>query len=138
MTTGTQNKWFMLNEILFAWSSMEVFIVGVLAAITELPQFVQFIFGSHCDAINEVMSLIAPGPLDQCIVITTHLTDGCWYLWAAVLVWVCAVQTVTRLAERAVKDRRGISVLERYTRNDPDDSPVATDKCGFEFLRRFG
>lgn len=138
MTSGMQKAWFVTSEILFAWSSLEVFIVGVLAAMTELPQFVDFTFGSHCDAINNFMTLIAPGPLDDCIVITTQLVDGCWVLWAAALVWVLAVQTVTRLAERAVKDRRGLSILERYSQADPDESPLASDKCGFELLNRVG
>merc|ERR1712039_272821 len=112
--------------------------MGVIAAMTELDQFTQFIVGDNCDPINDFMELIAPGKLDKCFKVTAKFDDGCWILWAAALVWVTAVQTVTRLAERAVKDRRGISVLLHHQEFQEADDAGFSDRCGFSVLHRMG
>jgi hypothetical protein len=84
----TQRQLFVLIEVFYAWSSIEVFLVSIAAACIELPQFAQFLIGDNCDAINKILAeccdVILHGD-DTCFDVHTELMEGAWTLGFASL-----------------------------------------------------
>ncbi len=58
MKRKTLNKLFVAAEILSAWSTVDVFVVSIVAALMEIRQFAQFMLGGHCDEINKILKVI--------------------------------------------------------------------------------
>lgn len=52
MTLGWQRTFFVLAEVLNAWSALDVFCIAIAAALLEIQQFAAFIVGDSCDSIN--------------------------------------------------------------------------------------
>jgi len=64
-------------EVLHSWSSLEVFFVSVIVSIFEIEQFVMFVIGSNCDAINVILknfTNVVPQP--KCFDVNLGLSNG--------------------------------------------------------------
>lgn len=55
MTVKVQKLIFKISEILNAWSSLEVFIIALLATLTELSRFAIFLIGDKCNPIDKIL-----------------------------------------------------------------------------------
>lgn len=100
-----QGRLFVLTEILRAWSAMEVFVLAVIAALTELEQFAQFLVGDRCDFINPILERFFSFLLDgdaKCFDVTTSLVGGCWLMFSACLIYIFTGQVVMSLVHEAI------------------------------------
>ena len=100
-----QGRLFILTEVLRAWSAMEVFVLAVIAALTELEQFAQFLVGDRCDSINPLLAIIFGEVLNgdaKCFDVTTSLADGCWLMFSACVLYIFTGQVVMTLVHEAI------------------------------------
>ena len=104
-------------EVLNAWSSVDVFVVSVLAGVLQLDQLVQFVIGGACDGLNVLLA----GPLRAftvgapvCFAATTQLEPGFWLLLTAVIIYTMASAAAYLLARAVVDgaDERAAAVAE--------------------------
>jgi hypothetical protein len=102
-------------EVFQAWGSLEVFVLALFAAVLETPQFVDFIIGDKCDAINKLLVLfLAEGTVDpECFTVTTNMLNGSWILFACCVVYIVGTQVIERLASRAVEKRMDASGMNQ-------------------------
>jgi hypothetical protein len=80
-----QSHFFVAAQVLEAWSGVDVFVISILASVLEIAQFVQFIIGDKCDAINPVLARLPihfPGA-QTCFQISTELRSGFYILLVA-------------------------------------------------------
>jgi len=107
LSLGKQRDLLITVQVFQSWSSLEVFVLALFSAVLETPQFVDFIIGAKCDAINKILVLfLAEGKVDpKCFTVTTNMLQGSWILFACGLVYIIATQVIERLAERAVNTR---------------------------------
>lgn len=124
-------KLFTIVECLFAWASTEVFLVAVIAAMLEVNQYAQFLFAA-AEPLNPLLIFVLPeDAMYRVFNIATGFKNGCWLLWGAVFSWVLVTQTVIRLAERSIRDRRG---LTEKLWNSEDHEACCEDTLGFRIL----
>lgn len=125
-------KLFTIVECLFAWASTEVFLVAVIAAMLEVNQYAQFLFAA-AEPLNPLLIFVLPEDVSMYRIfnIATGFKKGVWLLWGAVFSWVLVTQTVIRLAERSIRDRRG---LTEKLWNSEDHEACCEDTVGFRVL----
>lgn len=113
MTLKTQKQFFFANEVLSAWSTVEVFLVGIIAALFELTSVSGFMADAidQCADIKKYLHEYAV-PLElmtvdqaQCFSVLTRLSWGVYVLIAAAFLANIACQIVLRLAEAALEAR---------------------------------
>jgi len=111
LTLRFQRKLMVIVEMCFAWATTEVFLFSVIAAMLQINQFAQFMVDDiFPKGINKLLPLILPADSDPSIInISTSFARGCYVLWAAMIVWIIVMQAVVRLAERSLRDRRGLT-----------------------------
>jgi hypothetical protein len=108
LTVSAQRRLLHVTEIAQAWSSLEVFVVAVIAALLELQQFAQFIIGDRCDKINPLLQKYAHSLLDgddKCFDVEASLKTGCWVLFSGCLIYICAGMVVIRCCHKALHQR---------------------------------
>jgi len=125
MSLPSQQRFFVLTEILNAWSALEVFVVSVIVALLELPTFAQFIIGDMCDIPNDLITTLdhSTPPAghandliwrmltnighgeDKCFDVKAVLEPGCWILFAAFMIAIIVIQLVTRSCAQAMDER---------------------------------
>jgi len=111
MTIKLQRQIFVLSEVLYAWSAIDVFIISVIAALLELSTFAQFIIGGRCDLINDVLASIGqvyPDFLDgddKCFDVVATLNEGSWVLFGASVIFSVVGLLMSRLVGSTIEDR---------------------------------
>jgi hypothetical protein len=101
---------FHVVEICRAWSGMEVFVLAVIAALTELEQFAQFLVGSNCDTINPILAKYFSDVLNgntKCFDVTATLLKGCWLMFGACFLYMLAGTVVIKVCLRVIDARHG-------------------------------
>jgi small basic protein len=76
LTLGWQRTFFVLSEVLNAWSALDVFCLAIAAALLEIHQFAMFIVGDSCDKINSVLAKYMDDKLegdDKCFDVIAYL-----------------------------------------------------------------
>jgi uncharacterized paraquat-inducible protein A len=58
MRITLQRKLFTVAEMLNAWSTIDVFVISIIAALLEIKQFAAFIIGDSCNVVNEWLVVI--------------------------------------------------------------------------------
>ena len=91
LTRKRQKLLFFINEIVAAWSALEVFVVALIVALLELPNFAQFMGTSMCTSMGIQGMIDATAdpiglPSKECFRVKTQLMDGCWILFASALI----------------------------------------------------
>jgi len=101
----TQRKFFVLTEVLNAWSALEVFIIAIIAAILEIQQFAKFIVGSRCNSIDvylkEYFSDIMKGDF-ECFDVVATLSSGCWILFGACILYLFTAIVIMKTCHSAL------------------------------------
>eukprot|EP01088_Endostelium_zonatum_P017357 TRINITY_DN5082_c0_g1_i1.p1 TRINITY_DN5082_c0_g1~~TRINITY_DN5082_c0_g1_i1.p1 ORF type:complete len:1107 (-),score=186.33 TRINITY_DN5082_c0_g1_i1:147-3467(-) len=111
LTFTVQKRLFIILEVLNAWSGLDVFVVGIIAAILEVQQFAGFIVGSKCDKVNPILDslmgreLVESGAGEVCFGVKADLNKGCWLLFAAALLELGVSIFVMRTCHRALNRR---------------------------------
>ena len=94
---------------------MDIFIVSIIAAILEISQFALFIVGEKCDAINPILAKYFSdvlGEHNNCFSVVARLQEGCWILFASVILYTITVQVIMNVSRRALNERAGKAPLE--------------------------
>lgn len=81
-----QRKLYVACEVATSWAALDVFAVGVVAALLEIFKFAQFMVGDRCDFINTFLGRHLDRALngdDTCFDVSTELTRGAWVLLPA-------------------------------------------------------
>ncbi|KAL6069451.1 Transmembrane protein [Balamuthia mandrillaris] len=104
-----QRLLFLVSEVLNAWSSLEVFIVSIVAALLQIDQFAEFIVGDKCEAIDDIVEQYLKnflhGEPATCFSVVATLQWGCWLLFIACLVYQLAAFLVMRLCHKIMEER---------------------------------
>ena len=112
LTLKEQKIVYFANEVIAAWSALEVFIVVLIATLLEIGQLVVFLIGHSCDGINEVMKdVLQPlGYLDdlepKCFDVKSELTSGCWILFSGAICAQVAYLVAHRSAAKLISARQ--------------------------------
>ena len=115
----TQKFLYTIAEILNAWSCLDVFVLGIIAAITELAQFTKFIVGDKCDIIDLFIAKYFYKALDgynTCFAVKVYLKSGCWMLFTAAIIFLISSSIVMKVCRNALKERLPENVKE-YLKN---------------------
>eukprot|EP00825_Cyclidium_porcatum_P004265 TRINITY_DN11987_c0_g1_i1.p1 TRINITY_DN11987_c0_g1~~TRINITY_DN11987_c0_g1_i1.p1 ORF type:complete len:208 (+),score=-0.19 TRINITY_DN11987_c0_g1_i1:164-787(+) len=112
MTVKVQKLIFKISEILNAWSSLEVFIIALLATLTELSRFAIFLIGDKCNPIDKILKdldqkgiIHVPGHVDRCFYLVNKLETGCWLLFTASLFYIVLGSVVLRALQNSLEKR---------------------------------
>eukprot|EP00756_Hemistasia_phaeocysticola_P016934 Hpha_TRINITY_DN15505_c0_g1::TRINITY_DN15505_c0_g1_i3::g.108387::m.108387 len=114
LTLNQQKKVFAVNECLAASAAVEVFVIGLFAAILQLQQFTRFFVKGKCDLINEVMkegALLGFYSDDQatCFTVVSSLEEGCWVLFGASVLSYIVYYIVNNAARQAIAERKRLA-----------------------------
>jgi hypothetical protein len=119
----TQKLFYIIAEILNAWSCLDVFVLSIIAAIVEIGQFTEFIVGDKCDAINPFISKYfykILGGHNTCFEVRAYLKSGCWLLFAATIIFLISSNIVMKVCRNSLNERLPDHVKE-YLKNKFDD-----------------
>eukprot|EP01113_Clastostelium_recurvatum_P017054 TRINITY_DN1997_c0_g1_i2.p1 TRINITY_DN1997_c0_g1~~TRINITY_DN1997_c0_g1_i2.p1 ORF type:complete len:1061 (-),score=196.82 TRINITY_DN1997_c0_g1_i2:41-3223(-) len=114
LTYRWQRRVLTIVEIMQAWSSLEVFVVAIIASLLEIRQFAQFIIGDRCNLINKLLEKYQTAlPLDgntRCFDVEAKLLSGCWILFAGALLYTIVGSVIIRASHTALEKRKGEAV----------------------------
>jgi hypothetical protein len=101
---------FVVNEVLSAWSALEIFLVAIMVALVELGQISGFLIGKNCrffqPMLDTMQALDLVDEVDAtCFKVDATTSVGCYVLIAAAVLANVAGQVVMRLAEAAAEER---------------------------------
>ena len=97
------------SETLYAWSTLDVFVVIIAAALLELDAVAKFTIGNECDGINAALQTyhgvgdLLPGE-PSCFGVTPTLEAGFWLLACCVVVSTVAGGIATFTAHVALEE----------------------------------
>ena len=123
-----QKFFYSITEILNAWSCLDVFVVAIMAAITEISQFTEFIVGDKCDAINPFISKYFYNRLDghnTCFEVQAYLKEGSWLLFIAAIIFFISSNIVMKVCRNALNERLPDNVKE-YLRRQTEGDRIST------------
>ena len=109
LSERAQESLFHMSEILNAWSSLDVFVVSVIAALLELRQFAAFIVGDKCNLINQLLRAYFSPALhgdDTCFDVRARLDHGCWTLFAGCVIYIFCAWVISQACHHALAHRR--------------------------------
>jgi hypothetical protein len=108
MTIGAQHSLFAVASMVHAWAALDVFVIAVIAAVTEIEPFTRFILKDRCDSIDafieEYLFELVDGDA-RCFGVTATLGAGCWLCFVAVAFSLLSSGLVLARASGAL-DRR--------------------------------
>jgi hypothetical protein len=89
LTSKQRHAFLVCKEVVDAWSALDVMLFSFVAAISQIRQFLAFMLGGNCDALNRTLQQFVSGPLshahDLCFDVDSSLGDGCWLLAVCVV-----------------------------------------------------
>jgi hypothetical protein len=124
-----QQRLYVACEVTTSWAALDVFAVGVVAALLEISKFAQFMVGHRCDALNRFLGKHLDRALngdDKCFDVSTELTRGAWVLLPAAFVSGVVGVVLLRKAKAKLDER-----VERARAKDDeasDDSASSSDE----------
>eukprot|EP00940_MAST-03C_sp_MAST-3C-sp2_P000973 g973.t1 len=128
LTIRSQFVIFVLMEVASSWSSLDVFIVSLIAALVEIRQFAAFIVGDKCDFLSPYLGpdfgYLLDGD-DKCFDVTTYLLEGCWVLFGSVVLSTAIGTVIAHMCEHALLERMRESMAKIES---PSASPARTLK----------
>jgi len=105
-TPHALHTWLVYAETVYAWATLDVFLIVLFASLLELDKVVKFTIGDECDGLNQVLQDY-PALGDQlpgeasCFGVTPGLSLGMWLAVAGVVISnaaggmvMCAAHTV--------------------------------------------
>ena len=108
MSRKAQTIFYAIAEILNAWSCIDVFVIAIVASLTEIEQFTKFIVGDKCNTIDPIIkkyfSKILDGH-DTCFQVKTYLQEGCWLFFAAAVSFFITSFVILKVCRNALNER---------------------------------
>ena len=123
-----QKIFYAIIEILNAWSCLDVFVLSIIAAITEIGTFTEFIVGDKCDAINPFIDKYFDKKLnghDTCFEVQAYLREGCWLLFVAAIIFFITSNYVMKVCRNALDERLPDHVKE-YLQKKNNTNPITS------------
>ena len=125
----TQKFFYGIIEILNAWSCLDVFVLAIIAAITEIGTFTEFIVGDKCDDINPFISKYFETILEghnTCFEVQAYLKSGCWLLFVAAITFFITSNYVMKVCRNALNERLPDHVKEYLQKKNGNEkiSPI--------------
>ena len=108
LTLRSANRLYVLAEVANAWSALEVFVISIIAALTEISQFASFIIGDKCDGINKILEEFLDKPLegnDICFDVKATLGKESAYLFSAALLTTFLSWNLLKMAHVVLEER---------------------------------
>ena len=108
-----------IAEILNAWSCIDVFVIAIVASLTEIEQFTKFIVGDRCDTIDPIIQKYFTRLLDgynTCFQVKTYLEEGCWLFFCAAISFFISSFVILKVCRNALNERLPEHVKE-YLKN---------------------
>ena len=108
LTLEVQQILYIVCEVLYAWSCLDVFVVSVITAVMELSQLARFMVGDKCDLIDPIVkAFFSQEDLiighENCFDVITILQDGSWLLFSAAVFHNFATIIVNIVARKALQ-----------------------------------
>ena len=127
----TQKFFYAIIEILNAWSCLDVFVLAIIAAITEIGTFTEFIVGDKCDDINPFISKYFETILEghnTCFEVQAYLKSGCWLLFVAAITFFITSNYVMKVCRNALNERLPDHVKEYLQKKNGNEkiSPITS------------
>ena len=97
-----------LAEILNAWSCIDVFVIAIVASLTEIEQFTKFIVGDKCKDIDPIIQKYFSKTLnehDTCFEVKSYLEEGCWLFFAAAISYFISSFVILKVCRNALNER---------------------------------
>ena len=115
-----QKIMFYISSLVGSVSSLDVFAVSVIIAVTQLEQFSLFLQGEKCDWIVDNFHL-------DCFRVKTELLPGSWMLFFAAVFLFAVARLVSGLCERVMLERelRCLSAASATDEEHQDDNASA-------------
>ena len=123
-----QKIFYAIIEILNAWSCLDVFVLSIIAAITEIGTFTEFIVGDKCDAINPFIDKYFDKKLnghDTCFEVQAYLREGYWLLFVAAIIFFITSNYVMKVCRNALDERLPDHVKE-YLQKKNNTNPITS------------
>ena len=134
-----QQRLFTAAECFYAWSTVDVLALSLIAAQLQIEQFVTFIVGSKCDSINAILRSLGPSILpvedEVCFDIRAFLDAGSWVLFCSAVLSTFVTIVVTRSCDTALHERALQVQTERRAlrRALLGIAPISTAEGGGDF-----
>jgi hypothetical protein len=109
LTRRIQKYLYVTCEVLYAWASLDVFVLSIIAAILQIGQFAGFMVGDRCALIDPIAAAFLSRPLDghtDCFVVQSTLEPGCWVMFSAVIIYTIACMIVMRVCRHSLEQRQ--------------------------------
>ena len=116
---------FHASEVLNAWSTIDVFVVAIIAALVEIEQFAKFIIGDKCDLINSILiKYFKPdlGEYDTCFTVISTLVTGCWVLFTACVIDIIVTGYIISQSRKAIQMRESRAIYRQFLISNSDSS----------------
>ena len=89
LTRGQRRALFRLKNVVDAYSALDVLVFSFVAAMLQIRQFLGFMMGGNCDALNRALQELIDGPVnggrDMCFDVDARLRRGCLLFSLSVL-----------------------------------------------------
>jgi len=77
------------KAVVDCWSALDVLLVAFLAAMLQIRQFLAFMLGGNCDALNHTLQQLVEGPVNGgqnlCFDVVASVQRGCWLFGVAIV-----------------------------------------------------
>jgi hypothetical protein len=81
LTRSQRRAFWRVKDVIDAWSALDVLVFSFVAAMLQIRQFLGFMMGGNCDALNVTLQQLVEGPVndgrDLCFDVDARIHDGC-------------------------------------------------------------
>ncbi len=132
MTISKMRNTYIMAEILNGWAAIDVLVLGILAAMLQIGQFVKFMIGSNCDEINIFLDIYLYNSDELngnnvCFDVTGRLTNGAFWLLSCAVIYLLVAQPMMVMMHTAVEERLKNSRVKLEPEEDDDDITLDSD-----------
>jgi len=117
---ASQGIAFAVTEIMAAWSSLEVFIISLLALVPSLNVVALLVTGNTC--VNLVGLLGGQAPQATCLTVTSTLNPGIFLSLVGAIFYVIAANIILRVGIYVIRFRVRGGIETERRKVAPDDS----------------
>jgi hypothetical protein len=108
MKRKVQKIFYDIAEILNAWSCIDVFVIAIIASLTEIGQFTKFIVGDKCKDIDPIIETYFKNLLNghnTCFEVQSYLEEGCWLFFAGAISFFICSFFILKVCRNALNER---------------------------------
>ena len=115
LTRRQRRAFWRVKDVIDAWSALDVLVFSFVAAMLQIRQFLGFMTGGNCDALNVTLQQLVEGPVnegrDLCFDVDARIHVGC----ALFALSVCgSVASAALLNTYKAKDQRNAAADDEF------------------------